>query len=100
MYITVPDGAIQKGCKEEMFLAVLREDNDRLKLAGTITLQFCLVASWLLTLEILIVSTLSKPITFPDVAIFISINAKVVLKVNLHQEVWSVKIYEGPAGDC
>lgn len=43
VYVTVPEGAIQKGCKEEMFLAVLREDNDRLKLAGTIMLH--LVAS-------------------------------------------------------
>lgn len=38
IYITIPEGAILKGCREEMFLAVLREDNDRLKLAETQTM--------------------------------------------------------------
>lgn len=32
--MTIPEGAVAKGCKEEMFLAILREDKDRLKLAG------------------------------------------------------------------
>lgn len=34
--MTIPEGAVAKGCKEEMFLAILREDKDRLKLAGIV----------------------------------------------------------------
>ncbi len=32
--VTIPEGAIQKGKPEEMFLAVCRDDKDRPKLAG------------------------------------------------------------------
>lgn len=36
--MTIPEGAVAKGCREEMFLAILREDKDRLKLAETQTM--------------------------------------------------------------
>lgn len=36
--MTIPEGAVAKGCREEMFLAILREDKDRLKLAGIVVI--------------------------------------------------------------
>ena len=40
----VPEGAVPKGCTEDIFIAVLREDKDRPKLAGkTVDLTYLLV---------------------------------------------------------
>ena len=32
--LTVPDGAVRKGCTQIIFIAVLRDDRDRPKLTG------------------------------------------------------------------
>jgi hypothetical protein len=35
--LTVPDGAVRKGCAQTIFVAVLRDDKDRPKLSGEIS---------------------------------------------------------------
>lgn len=41
VFLTVPEGAIPRNRKEDLYIAVLRDDRHRPKLTGKIILCFC-----------------------------------------------------------